>query len=807
MDKKRDIEKIEVTLSEEKISILPLRNSVLFPHAIVPIDVGREKSIKLVEDVTKTQEQLLGVVTQLSMDIQDPEWKEMYGVGTLARILKVIRLDKGGYRVVIHGLARFEVKGPLGTNPYHRAIIMKVLEQFEENIETDALMGSIFDTLEQVVTMLTNFPRDIIDRLHSSKDPSLVCDLIAANIPINIDDKQKILETFDINSRLRMTLQFLMRQLEILKVKKEISSVVQEEMGKSQREYFLRQQLKAIREELGETEEEDDDVEVLRQRITEASLPEEAEKVARKQITRMRQMQPSSAEYTVVRTYLDWLLDLPWIRATKDYVDIPKARKTLDEDHYDLEKVKKRILEYLAVKKLKEDKKGPILCFVGPPGVGKTSLGKSIARAMGREFIRISLGGVRDEAEIRGHRRTYVGALPGRIIQGMKKVGTINPVFMLDEVDKLGTDFRGDPSSALLEVLDPEQNSTFSDHYLEVPFDLSKVMFIGTANIRDTIPPPLLDRMESIDLPGYTRDEKKKIAQQFLIPRQLEEHGLKEFDFKWKGESLDTIIDFYTREAGVRNLEREIAAICRCIAVRVAEDREIPNEINREVVGQVLGPPKHYSEVAGRTPEVGVATGLAWTPSGGDIIFVEATKMAGQGKMHLTGQLGSVMKESVQAAYSYVHSKEVELGIEADIFDKLDLHVHVPAGAIPKDGPSAGITMYAAIASRLTGIPIMPDVAMTGEITLRGLVLQVGGIKEKVLAAHRAGIKEIILPKRNEKDLIEIPEEIKKDLKFHFIQNVEDSLEYAFMRMPEAREIEAPLPRRPSKPPVDQPSA
>jgi len=492
---------------------------------------------------------------------------------------------------------------------------------------------------------------------------------------------------------------------------------------------------------------------------------------------------------------------------TADHVDIPGARTILDEDHYDLERVKKRILEYLAVKKLKDDKKGPILCFVGPPGVGKTSLGRSIARAMRREFIRISLGGVRDEAEIRGHRRTYVGALPGRIIQGMKKVGTINPVFMLDEVDKLGTDFRGDPSSALLEVLDPEQNSTFSDHYLEIPYDLSKVMFIGTANVKDTIPPPLLDRMETIDLPGYTRDEKKKIAQQFLIPRQLEEHGLKEYALRWSEEALDVIIDSYTREAGVRNLEREIAAICRFIAVRVAEDREIPEDIDRKVVEEVLGPPKFYSEVAGRTPEVGVATGLAWTPSGGDIIFVEATKMIGQGKLHLTGQLGSVMKESVQAAYSYVHSKEAELGIKPDVFEKSDLHVHVPAGAIPKDGPSAGITMYVSIASRLTGIPVKPDVAMTGELTLRGMVLQVGGIKEKVLAAHRAGIKDIILPKRNEKDLVEIPQEIRSDLKFHFIQSVEESLSVALVRLPPTGLVDVTPPPRPSKPPTDQPLA
>lgn len=766
---------------ERKIAILPLRNSVLFPHSIVPIDVGRKKSIVLLDSVTRSEDQVLGVVAQRSSEIQHPCWDDVYSVGTAARILKVIRLDKGGYRVVLHGLWRFKIKRTVTMEPFHQAIVERVDDKIIKGIETEALVGSVFDTLDQVVSMLTSFPRDIVDRLHSSKDPSLICDLIASNISITIAEKQQILEVTDIQERLRLTLQFLMRQLEILKVKKEISSVVQEEMGKSQREYYLRQQLKAIREELGEADEEEDDIEKLRERIKQAELTQEAEEVAKKQIARLKQMQPSSAEYTVVRTYLDWIVELPWKKTTEDHIDISRARKILDEDHYDLDKVKKRILEYLAVKKLKEDKKGPILCFIGPPGVGKTSLGKSIARAMGRKFIRISLGGVRDEAEIRGHRRTYVGALPGRIIQGMKKVGTVNPVFMLDEVDKLGTDFRGDPSSALLEVLDPEQNYSFVDHYLEIPYDLSKVMFIGTANIRDTIPPPLLDRMETIDLPGYTRDEKRKIAQQFLIPRQLIEHGLKDYSIKWEESAIEMIIDSYTREAGVRNLEREIASICRFIAVKVAEEKPIPEVINKALVEEVLGHPKFYSEVAGRVAEVGVATGLAWTPAGGDIIFVEATKMAGQGKLHLTGQLGSVMKESVQAALSYIHSRSNEFGISEEAFEKTDLHVHVPAGAIPKDGPSAGITMFVALASRLTGIAVRPDVAMTGEITLRGTVLQVGGIKEKVLAAHRAEIKEIILPDRNRKDLMEVPGEIKAALRFHFIKEVDEALELALV--------------------------
>jgi ATP-dependent Lon protease len=763
-------------LSEELLPILPLRNSVLFPHAIVPIDVGRAKSVKLIEELSKQESQILGILSQRDPETTEPAWNEMYPVGTVARVLKVIKLDRGGYRVVIHGIVRFSITRTVTTDPYHQAVIQRLQDSQDRDIEIDALLGSIFDTLEQVVALLPNFPRDIVERLHSSKDPSLICDLVAANIPISVEERQTILETLDIKPRLRLTLQFLMRQLEVLKVKKEISSMVQEEMGKSQREYFLRQQLKAIREELGESEEDEDDLEELRQKIKDAGLPEEVDKVARKQLSRLKQMQPSSAEYTVVRIYLDWLLELPWTKSTVDHLNVAEARKILDEDHYDLKKVQKRILEYLAVRKLKEDKKGPILCFVGPPGVGKTSLGQSIARAMGRNFIRISLGGVRDEAEIRGHRRTYVGALPGRIIQGMKKAGSINPVFMLDEVDKLGTDFRGDPSSALLEVLDPEQNDSFSDHYIEVPYDLSRVLFIGTANVRDTIPPPLLDRMEVIEIPGYTREEKKMIARQFLIPKQLEEHGLHDYQLRWNEDALDLIVDSYTRESGVRNLEREIASICRNIAVLVAEDREVPETVDTALVEKVLGPVKYYSEVAEMKGEPGVATGLAWTPTGGDILFIEATRMLGKGKLNLTGQLGQVMKESAQAALSYVHSNAEELDIEDDLFDKSDFHIHVPAGAIPKDGPSAGITMYVAIASLLIGKSVRPDVAMTGEITLRGMILQVGGIKEKVLAAHRAGIKRVIMPRRNEKDLQEIPEEIRKDMSFSFVQRMSDVL-------------------------------
>ncbi len=791
--------------AEERLPILPLRNSVLFPHAIVPIDVGRAKSVKLIEELSKQESQVLGVLSQRDPETGDPAWNEMYPVGTVARVLKVIKLDRGGYRVVIHGIVRFSIVRTVTTDPYHQAVIQRLQDNQSRDIEIDALLGSIFDTLEQVVALLPNFPRDIVERLHSSKDPSLICDLVAANIPISVEERQNILETLDIKPRLRLTLQFLMRQLEVLKVKKEISSMVQEEMGKSQREYFLRQQMKAIRDELGESEEDEDDLEELRQKITDACLPDEVDKVARKQLSRLKQMQPSSAEYTVVRIYLDWLLELPWVHATEDHLNVAEARAILEEDHYNLKKVQKRILEYLAVRKLKKDKKGPILCFVGPPGVGKTSLGKSIARAMGRNFMRISLGGVRDEAEIRGHRRTYVGALPGRIIQGMKKAGSINPVFMLDEVDKLGTDFRGDPSSALLEVLDPEQNDSFSDHYVEVPYDLSRVLFIGTANVKDTIPPPLLDRMEVIEIPGYTREEKKKIARQFLIPKQLEEHGLHDYRFEWTEGALDLVVDSYTRESGVRNLEREVASICRYIAVLVAEDREIPETVDPALVEKVLGPVKYYSEVAEMKGEPGVATGLAWTPTGGDILFIEATRMHGKGKLNLTGQLGDVMKESAQAALSYVHANAQELGFDDALFEKSEFHIHVPAGAIPKDGPSAGITMYVAIASLLMGRPVRPDVAMTGEITLRGMVLQVGGIKEKVLAAHRAGIKHIVMPKRNEKDLKEIPEEIREEMSFSFVQHMSEVLELVLADGSEER-IPGDAPSKDSLPPRPQPA-
>jgi len=637
-----------------------------------------------------------------------------------------------------------------------------------------------------VIQLMPELPREAGSLIDSIQSPGALADLVAANLDAPVEEKAHLIETLDVKERIRKVLRLLTRQLEILKMRERINSQIKEEMGKNQREYVLRQQLKAIKEELGDDEGDQGDLDGLEERIAKANLPNEAEEVARKQLKRLRAMQVGSAEYTVVRTYLDWILDLPWSQATQDNLDIAAVRQVLDNDHYGLEKVKKRILEYLAVRKLKSDKKGPILCFIGPPGVGKTSLGRSIAGALGRKFHRISLGGVHDEAAIRGHRRTYVGALPGQIIQGMKKAGTINPVFMLDEVDKLGHDFRGDPASALLEVLDPEQNHTFADHYLEIPYDLSSVMFICTANIPDPIPPPLRDRMEILEIPGYTRREKLAIARRHLLPKQLGEHGIEETVLDVRDSAIEEIIDHYTREAGVRELERQIAAVVRGMAVKVAEG-ELHHRVveNEDDVQEFLGAPKYTSEVAERTSESGVATGLAWTRVGGEILFIEATRMFGSGKLQLTGQLGDVMKESAHAALSFVRSNANRFGISKGFLEKSDLHIHIPAGAMPKDGPSAGVTMFTALVSLLTSLHVRHDVAMTGEITLRGRVLPVGGIKEKVLAAHRAGIKRIILPERNRVDLEEVPKEILESLEFIFASRMEEVLEAALESMPE----------------------
>jgi ATP-dependent Lon protease len=770
----------------DTLPILPLRNSVLFPGAIIPIDVGRRKSVRLVEDAIAKERPVIGILTQKDARTEDPGSGDLYMVGCAARILKVIKLAKDNFSVILQGVSRFEVSTFDGAEPFLAARVRSVPDPTSSDVELDALVMNLKDIAKRVVKLMPELPKEAGALVDSVTEAGHLADLITSHLELEVGEKQDVLETFDLKTRTRKVLQFLSRQLEVLKVRERINTQVQEEMGRNQREYVLRQQLKAIKEELGELDDGGGDLDEFAEKITKAKMPEEAEKVSRKQLDRLKGMQPSSAEYTVTRTYLEWLVELPWSISTEDHIELPEVRRCLDEDHYDLDKVKKRIVEYMAVRKLKNDKKGPILCLVGPPGVGKTSLGRSIARAIGRKFGRISLGGVRDEAEIRGHRRTYVGSLPGRIIQGIKKAGTNNPVFVLDEIDKLGHDFRGDPASALLEVLDPEQNSAFSDHYLEVTFDLSKVLFIATANQLDPIPWALRDRLEIIELPGYTRQEKKMIARKFLVPKQLDDHGLTNDRCEVTDEALFEIVDSYTREAGVRNLEREIGSVCRAVAVKVAEGQAKDHEvIDPAMVEEVLGPKKFVSEVAERVGEPGVATGLAWTAVGGDILFIEATQMPGKGKLTLTGQLGDVMKESVTAALSFVRGRAAALGLDPGNFlENKDLHVHVPAGAVPKDGPSAGVTMYTALVSLLTGVPVRPDVAMTGEITLRGNVLQIGGVKEKLLAAHRAGIKRVIIPERNVKDLIDVPEEVKREMEILSVKRMDEVLALALKDPP-----------------------
>jgi ATP-dependent Lon protease len=759
-----------------EVPILPLRGTVAYPDLVMPLVVGREKSVLLVDEAM-SRDRIIGILTQKNPDIEDPGIEDLYTVGCVATIVKMVKMVDGSQRIVIQGICRFKLIEFTAREPYLRARILPIFEDYQKDIEIDAMYINLKSLYKKAVEMAPYLSSELGQIAQKIESPGNLADLIASTINISVAEKQDILERIDLKDRLKMVTILLNRELETLELSSRIQSNVKEGIDKTQREYFLREQLKAIQKELGETDDKFAEIEELRKKIAEAKMPPDVQKVAEKELDRLSKMSTMSAEYTVSRTYLDWLVELPWSKHTEDNLNIEEARNILNEDHYDLDKVKNRILEYLAVRKLKSDMKGPILCFVGPPGVGKTSLGRSIARALGRKFVRISLGGIRDEAEIRGHRRTYVGALPGRIIQGIKKAGSNNPVFMLDEVDKIGMDFRGDPSSALLEVLDPEQNFSFSDHYLEVPFDLSKVMFIATANMLDPIPPALRDRMEVLELPGYTDEEKLMIARQFLIPKQISEHGLKEDYIEFKDDAIRAIIRSYTRESGVRNLEREIATICRAVAKDVAEGKTEKRVITEENLHQYLGPIKYFSEVAERTKYSGVATGLAWTPTGGDIIFVESTKMRGKGNLSLTGQLGDVMKESAQAALSYVRSKAQEFNIPEDFFEKHDIHIHVPQGAIPKDGPSAGITMLVSLVSLLTDRPVRNDVAMTGEITLRGLVLPVGGIKQKVLAAKRAGIKTVILPKLNEKDLEEVPESIKENMDFKFIERMDEAIE------------------------------
>lgn len=784
-----DVIDVEQTVDKEieipdNLPVLPVRDIVVFPYMILPLFVGREMSIKAIEYSLSANRMVL-LVTQKDLNIETPTPEDLYSIGTVAVIMRMLKLPDGRVKILVQGLSKARALTYPQTEPFFKANIEKITDQKPPTItiEDEAQIRTAREQLEKIVSLGKTILPDIMGVVEGIEDPGRLADLIASNLGLKTEQAQEVLEIIDPIYRLKRVSEILGREIELLTVQQKIQSEARGEIDKTQREYFLREQLKAIQKELGEIDERAEEIKEFRKKIEDAKMPEKVMKEAEKQLKRLEKMHPDSAESATVRTYLDWMVELPWSTSTKDKLDIKAAEKVLDEDHYDLEKVKERILEYLSVRKLKEKMKGPIICFIGPPGVGKTSLGKSIARALGREFVRMSLGGVRDEAEIRGHRRTYVGALPGRIIQGIKTAGTNNPVFMLDEIDKIGMDFRGDPSSALLEVLDPEQNYSFADHYLAVPFDLSKVMFITTGNLVDTIPSPLRDRMEIIYLSGYTTEEKLGIAKNYLIPKQLEEHGLSSKVLKITDPGLFNIISQYTREAGVRNLEREIANLCRKVAKKIAEGKDKIFLINAQNLHRYLGVPKFLPEEEMEKDEIGVSTGLAWTETGGDIIYVEATTMKGKGLLTLTGQLGDIMKESAHAALSYVRSRSKKLGINDDIFSKTDLHIHVPAGAIPKDGPSAGITMATAIASALTGKPVNKNIAMTGEVTLRGRVLPIGGLKEKTLAAKRMGIKKIIIPKRNKKDLEDIPKYIKKDMEFVFAETVDDVLDAALKKV------------------------
>lgn len=771
----------------EQLPILPLRNSVFFPGAVMPLTIGRPKTIRLIEE-TMRENSLIGIVAQRSPEIDDPAPTDLYQVGTIARVIKLTRTGKEGFSIVVEGLARFKTDEVTQTDPYFFARVTPLLDVGGTDPDAAALAATVKTTAREIVDMLPEMPVMAKQLLESISDPGHLADLITANMDAMIEEKQEVLESLNVKNRLKTVLNLLNQQAEVAKLSNKINSQVKGEMSKSQREYYLRQQMKAIKDELGEREDDESGLEELERRLRNVGLSEEAEKAANRELRRLRNMQPTQAEYTVARTYLEWLADLPWSTSSVDNLDISNAQRQLDEDHYGLEKIKKRIVEYLAVRKLKSDMKGPILCFVGPPGVGKTSLGRSIADSLGRKFGRIALGGVRDEAEIRGHRRTYIGALPGRLIQAMKKAGTTNPVILLDEIDKLGHDVRGDPAAALLEVLDPEQNNSFNDHYLDLPYDLSKVLFIATANQLDTIPAPLRDRMEIIEVPGYTFEEKLNIAKQHLVPKQMREHGITDAHIEIPDATLLKLATSYTREAGVRNLEREVAGVCRGVAVDVAKHDESAGAFNRVTVDvskldDILGAERYFNETAERTSVPGVATGLAWTAAGGDLLFIEATRMGGKGSLILTGQLGDVMKESAQAAMSWIRSRAPDLGIAKDLeehfLDKSDIHLHFPAGAIPKDGPSAGVTITTAIVSLLTGKNVRADTAMSGEITLRGHVLPVGGIKEKVLAAHRGGARRVILPARNEKDLRDIPKNVREEMEFIFAKTVDTVLENA----------------------------
>ncbi len=787
-----------------ELPILPLRNLVALPMAVIPLAVGIPRSMRLIEEARDGM-RIIGLVAMRDPEIEEPGPDEIYEVGTVAVIHKVMRTDDGAMQVIVQGLERFRVDEWLTTEPYIKAMVSLAPEQIEDDIHSEALRQSVVELGMEVADLLPNIPEGAASFLQQIEDNRQLVYIIASNLRMDMEKEQKLLATDSVNEKMRQLITLLTHEKEVLTIRREIAEEASEELNKTQREYYLRQQMEAIRKELGEEDEQEAEAAEYRRKIAEASLPPEAEKEALRELKRMENMPPQAAEHSVIKTYLDWLVELPWTKLSEDNLDIPHARQVLDEDHYDLQKVKDRILEFLAVRKLVSERgieaaegfegevqeaMGAILCFVGPPGVGKTSLGKSIARAMEREFSRMSLGGMRDEAEIRGHRRTYIGAMPGRIIQAIKRTGTRNPVFMLDEVDKIGSDWRGDPSSALLEVLDPQQNIAFRDHYLDVDFDLSDVIFITTANTLDTIPPPLRDRMEIIELEGYTEYEKLRIAEGYLVPRQRRANGLRRDEIEFSEDALRAIIRDYTREAGVRNLEREIGKSCRKVAVKIAAGEIEHTQVTPEDVREYLGKKRFYFDAALRTERPGVATGLAWTPSGGDVLFVEATRMKGKGNLITTGQLGDVMEESIRIAYSWMQANAVSLGIDPDLFENSNFHIHVPAGAIPKDGPSAGVTMVTAIASLLTGKAVRSDVGMTGETTLRGQVLPIGGIKQKVLAAHRAGLKTVIMPERNEADLDDLPDDVRDAMTFVPVDCVEDVLAAALHKNSEA--LEAP---------------
>ena len=769
---------------EKQYPVMPLKNTVLFPQQVIPIYVGRKKSLQLIEDLDPDNKYLV-VVAQQDGSVEDPKEEDLYSYGTLALVLKTFDMPDNSKSAIVQGVDRVKILKYQKDGPYFIADVERIPESITSpDVQVEALAKSLKNSFTELIKISPNLNEEHAGMLSNIDRPSRLADRATSLLSVSNSEKQEVLEELDIKKRVENAINLLQKEIQRIKLGEEIQTEVQDEISKTQREYYLREQMKTIQKELGE-DSQTVELDELTKKIDEVGMSKEATKVAHKELDRLSRISPQSPEYSVARTYLEWLTDLPWSKSSKDNLNIKKAGKTLNEDHYGLEKVKERVLEYLAVRSLKkkvtknDTVRGPILCFTGPPGVGKTSLGKSIAKSMGREFVRISLGGVRDEAEIRGHRRTYIGALPGRIIQSLKKAKTNNPVFMLDEIDKLGSDFRGDPSSAMLEVLDPEQNHAFSDHYLEVDFDLSKVMFISTANYPDNIPHALYDRMEMLDFRGYIDDEKVKIAQKHLIPKQIKENGLTPKQVKFNESGIKEVIRSYTRESGVRSLEREISNVLRKIAVDVVNKKLKTVTVSKKIVNDYLGIPKFQSDLAERTTKPGVVTGMAWTAAGGDILFVESSKMKGKGILTLTGQLGDVMKESAAAAFTYVKSHTDILGLKEDFAEKMDIHVHCPAGAIPKDGPSAGVGMFTSLVSLLTNKPVKSKLAMTGEITLRGNVLAIGGVKEKVTAAHRAGIKTIVLPFANKRDLEEIPEHIKKDLTFHFAKEVMDVIDVA----------------------------